>query len=235
MPFWLCHSRTLLCAVIALERVLDRLSNQNGAIHRRESTRLSEGRLVNAGHTPFRVNLGRANIECGLREEHIHLHCSSYRGRQFRAHINTAAAYVAARTLAALHNPLGVAPRKYDRETQTKTFGASSLTDAFTLFHALRCAPHPLVQHNRADSSNSTPARKCVKMTIVECDEGPRPARSANPPRDRTLYSALEVDKSLSSNASSRVLRAPLRDCSRRIRVEQNWGTEVRKFTLPDS
>ena len=89
------------------------------------------------------------------------------------------------------------------------------------------CAPHPLVQHDRADRADkgeSTPARKSVKMTIVECDEGPRPAGSSNLSCSRTLYSGLEVDKSLLRRASSMVLRAPLREFGGHLRVEQVGG-----------
>jgi hypothetical protein len=50
---------------------------------------------------------------------------------------------------------------------------------------------------DNADSSDSRPAHKSVKMTIVECDEGPRPTGFVNPSGTRALYSELEVDKSL--------------------------------------
>jgi|SRR5690348_7950453 len=97
---------------------------------------------------------------------------------------------------------------------------------------ALRSTPaRPTRRLDRADSCDSTPARKSVKMTIVECDEGPRPTRSINLSRGRTLYSALEVDKSLLSHASSRILRAPLRGFSKRIRGGAGWqdgGTLLR-------
>lgn len=70
-----------------------------------------------------------------------------------------------------------------------------------------------------ADRSDSTPARKSVKMTIVECDEGPRLPGFVNPLRLRTLYSEFEVDKSLSFNASSRVLQARLKEFGRPIQA----------------
>jgi hypothetical protein len=57
-----------------------------------------------------------------------------------------------------------------------------------------------------AHSSDSTPPAKSVKMTIVDCDERPRPRGFLNLSAIRTLFSAIEVDKSLSRGASSGVL-----------------------------
>ena len=62
-----------------------------------------------------------------------------------------------------------------------------------------------------ADSSHSTPAHKSVKVTIVDCDERLRLNAFVNPPGRGTLYSEVKVDKSLSRDASSGVLRRLLR------------------------
>lgn len=65
-----------------------------------------------------------------------------------------------------------------------------------------------------ADSRHSTPAHKSVKVTIVDCDERPRRSAFVNPPGRGTLYSESEVDKSLSREASSGVLRPLLKEFS---------------------
>ena len=98
--------------------------------------------MVNAGHLPLRMNLGGSNVVCWLREKHIHLDRSSDRRSQFRAHINTVAAYVAAQAFAALHNSPRIAPGEYDREPQTKALRASSLFCTLSLFHDSSIALH---------------------------------------------------------------------------------------------
>src|ERR1700730_11198161 len=129
----LCHSRTALCVLLFIEHVLDRLANKDRAVDRRESANFSPRSLVDPGHLSLRVDLGGANIVCGLRKEHIHLYRISYRGRAFRAHVNTTAADVAGATFAALQDPAFIAPGEDHRQTQTKTLGVPSICSSF--FH----------------------------------------------------------------------------------------------------
>src|SRR5260370_4504310 len=156
--------------------MLDRLSNQDGAIQGRKSAHLSQRSLIDTDHVSLRMNLCRVNVVCGMRQELIHLHGSSHWRRHFRSHVNPPAAYVPAGAFAALPHPLCIAPAEHHCEPQTKTPRSSSLSCAF--FHNWQLyLAHRLFRHdrvNRPGNCDSTQARKTVQMTIVYCDEGPR-------------------------------------------------------------
>jgi hypothetical protein len=124
----LCLFRTVLCPAFLTQHALDPAANKNRAVHRRESASPNSRSVVDAGHLSLRMHLRGGNIECRLREKHIHLHGLSERRRALRSYINTAAAYVAAPAFAAVQGPVFIAPGEHHGQTQTKTFGVSPLS-----------------------------------------------------------------------------------------------------------